>query len=52
VSWQHAAAGLIVAAAAAYLVWKLTRAARPPRTQRGPLVPAARLVRKPRRDAR
>jgi len=51
-TWQHLAAGLIVATAAGYLVWKLARTARPPRTQRGPLVPAARLVRKPRRDAR
>jgi hypothetical protein len=51
-SGQHVAAGLIVAAAAGYLVWKLARAARPPRTQRGPLVPASKLVRKPRRDAR
>jgi hypothetical protein len=52
VNWQHAAAGLIVAAAAAYLVWKVALSTRPPRKQRGPLVPASRLVRKPRRDAR
>jgi hypothetical protein len=52
VSWQHATAALIVAAAAAYLVWKIALSTRPPRTQRGPLVPASRLVRKPRRDAR
>jgi hypothetical protein len=45
-NWQAWTAGLIVAAAIAYLVWKIGFASRRRPKKRGPDVPASRLVRR------
>jgi len=45
--WQPIAAGVVVALAVVYLVWKLGFEGRKPRRKRGPDVPVSRLVRKP-----
>lgn len=51
-TWQQVAALLIVLAAVAYLVWKMTRGSRPPagRPKKGPDVPVSRLARRKKRD--
>ncbi|MCB9602851.1 MAG: hypothetical protein H6720_21240 [Sandaracinus sp.] len=46
VGWQPIAAGVVVALASVYLVWKLGFADRKPRRKRGPDVPVRKLVRK------
>ncbi|MCB9634199.1 MAG: hypothetical protein H6721_18915 [Sandaracinus sp.] len=46
VGWQPIAAGVVVALACVYLVWKLGFSDRKPRRKRGPDVPVAKLVRK------
>lgn len=47
-SWQAVATGLVVAAAIAYLVYKVLLASRPPRRRAGPDVPLGRLTRSAR----
>ncbi|HJK92097.1 MAG TPA: hypothetical protein RMH85_09655 [Polyangiaceae bacterium LLY-WYZ-15_(1-7)] len=50
--WQPLAAGVVVALAVAYLVWKLGLQGRRPKEKGGPDVPASRLVKSARRAAR
>ncbi|MBC7172566.1 MAG: hypothetical protein H5U40_09080 [Polyangiaceae bacterium] len=48
-SWQSVATALVIAAAVAYLVYKVFIASRPARRKDGPDVPIGRLMRGKRR---